>query len=304
SAHISSPQFAKSHLHSSLSSPSSQARLFYIAPFNSSPSLNSTGYDRASNYHFRVRSLSGFDNFRFDDWTSFLIGSCDGMVCFSSHHTNFFHGLHHADFVSYEFFVHNPSTRVYRHVDSPLEGFRGPLTVGIGHVSSMDDCLACIIEQSSRHLAYVYSLNSGKWRRLELELVVQFARSFGRGELVNDTLHWVMNRRSGVTCIVGFDLVGDKFIEVIPPSSEMRFEICKIDGRLCVWEEIGGGVEVWMLDKYEARDSWTRLLKLYAKAALGVNWVTYFRFMAAEKALIQVDSSEICKLCHEIYHTK
>ncbi|GAB4859102.1 hypothetical protein Ancab_010567 [Ancistrocladus abbreviatus] len=195
------------------------------------------------------------------------------MVCFGSRHTNFYHGLHPADFVGYEFFAHNASTRVYRHVDSTLEGFRGPLTVGIGYVSSMDDCLACIIEQSSRHLAYVYSLNSGKWRRLELELVVQFARSFGRGELVNDALHWVMNRRSGVTCMVGFDLVGDKFIEVIPPSSEMRFEICKIDCRLCVWEEIGGGVEVWMLEKYEARDSWTRLLKLHAKAALGVNWV-------------------------------
>ncbi|GMH22234.1 hypothetical protein Nepgr_024077 [Nepenthes gracilis] len=293
---ISSPQFAKLHLRHATSSPFVQVHFFCIISLDSFHLLNYIAYDNGRTYNFSLKSLPGLDDFRFGDLRSFLIGSSNGLVCFGVHHANFFFGLNSADYADYGFYIHNPTTHLNLYVSNPLEGFKGPLTAGFGYIPSLEDyrlVILCISERSSKTLVYVYSLNSSKWRRLKAFLDIDFARSFGRGELIDGKLHWAVTRNPTGRCILRFDLVDEKFTEVPVPTSGSQFELCAIGGRLCAWDQIGGGVEVWTREQYGASECWTILLKLDVRAALDVRFVTYFQFIDAQRVLIQTDSSEV-----------
>ncbi|XP_021764101.1 F-box/kelch-repeat protein At3g06240-like isoform X1 [Chenopodium quinoa] len=266
---ISTPNFINSHLKCTISNPFVPSNCVFIKSAYDFYILNYSAYDRYPNDNYDEKGLIKVKSLHFDDngVNTFLIGSCNGLVCFGR-------GTAFSKF-GYNFRVYNPVMGQFLHVSDPLGNFQGKLIFGFGFVSCKNDYLLLVgglQRKSYKNFVYIYSLRSNDWKKIGAFDEDEFSIYLGgRGVLVKETLHWVTTqvRRTNAKCISGFDLVDESFKDVKMPrvfwrnDHFMDFKLSEMNGSLCAWgEDIYGGVEMWMLIQYGVWDSWTKLFKI------------------------------------------
>ncbi|KAL2921856.1 hypothetical protein RDABS01_013347 [Bienertia sinuspersici] len=293
---ISTCYFIKSHINCTKSNPFVPTSSVFIKSDYCFYILNYAAYDRyPDNNHgdkglIKVKGLKFYDN----SVNTFLIGSCNGLVCFGR--GNAFAGF------DYYFRVYNPVMGQFLHVLDPLGNFQGKLIYGFGFVSCKDDYLLFVgglQRRSYDNFVYVYSLRSNDWKKIGAFDEHEFSIFLGGiGVLVNETLHWDTSqvRISNAKCICGFDLVEETFKDVRMPrmflvdDHILDFKVCEMGGSLCVWaEDVYGGVEMWSLMQYGVWDSWTKLYKIDMIFELG----NFYGCLENGKVLIQTDDGSL-----------
>ncbi|GMH05277.1 hypothetical protein Nepgr_007117 [Nepenthes gracilis] len=295
---ISSAQFAKLHLRSSISNPYAPPRSTCI--IQSLDGLFTLNYEDCDNDGSIVSRGDGdyapvndtgnrrnlvFNDFRIWDHWAHIVGSCDGLVCLNLD----------IDF----FYIWNPSIRKWRETEGPFRFYSKfwefNYIWGFGHVSSIDDYK--IVEAigdvlSDKLMAYVFTLKTRAWRRIGvLEGVVCRPT---KGVLVNETLHWAMTLPTPKEDwrIVAFDLVEETFHEIPHPKLGDRskpFFLSCMGGCLSLyWENNDKIEEIWMLKQYGDWDSWMKRYQwkgnvdLYEKS----NRAQFFGFTRTGKFLM------------------
>nr|XP_043607812.1 F-box/kelch-repeat protein At3g06240-like [Erigeron canadensis] len=203
-------------------------------------------------------------------------GCCNGLVLVSVFNREFGHNL----------VLINPTTK--ESLDLPactLEGILNKMMVihvmyGFGYDSVTDDYkVIALIYFSSYdkaiqdiHYVSVYSLRSNIWKRLFDYPYDHWHNHWYDWKclsdaFVNGCLHWVAKKgRDYPPVIVSFSLADEKFRKVPLPNlgkgvDIMSFDDCKLvdlGGKLAVLLHCKG--EVWLMNKYEVRKSWTRIL--------------------------------------------
>lgn len=232
--------------------------------------LNYSAYDRLTDDNYGQKGLIKTKILHFSDncVNTFLIGSCNGLICFGR-------GTAFSKF-GYNFRFYNPVTGRVLCVSDPLGNYQGRLICGFGFVSSKDDYMLFVgglQRRTSENFVYVYSLKSNDWRKIGEFGEDEFSIFFGgRGVLVNETLHWdkTQVRRSNAKSICGFNLVDESFKEVMMPrvfwgndDHLLDFKVTEMGGCLCAWaQDVYGGAEMWMLMQYGVWESWTKLFKI------------------------------------------
>ncbi|CAO2821296.1 unnamed protein product [Amaranthus hypochondriacus] len=266
---LSSPYFINFHMRCTNSNPFVPTKCVFIKSDYYFYILNYAAYDKYPDENHGEKGLTLIKSLHFYDngVNTFLIGSCNGLICFGR--GNEFNGF------DYYFHVYNPIMGKSLHVFDPLGNFQGKLIYGFGFVSIKDDYVLFVggLQRGSlKTFVYVYSLKSNLWKKIgafdENELSILMG---GKGVLVNETLHWNMTRirTSNARFITGFDLVNETFKDVKMPkeflgnADVLEFGLNEMGGNLCVWDEdIYGRVEIWMLMQYGVWDSWTKLFKI------------------------------------------
>ncbi|KMT16035.1 hypothetical protein BVRB_3g052090 [Beta vulgaris subsp. vulgaris] len=293
---ISTPHFIKSHLKRTNSNPFVPTSCLFIKSAYYFYILNYAAYDRCPDENYGekgltlVKSLSFYDN----GVNTFLIGSCNGLVCFGR-------GNPFAD-IDYYFHIYNPVMGQFLHVLDPLGNFQGKLIYGFGYVSGKDDYVLLIgglQRRSYENYVYVYSLRSKDWKKIGTFDEYKFSIFMGgRGVLVNETLHWVRTqvRISNAKCISGFDLSDETFKDVSMPKAFLGndhfldFSVSEMGGSLCAWaEDVYGGVEMWSLLQYGVSDSWTKLFKIDMMPDLG----NFYGCTENGKVLVQTEEGSL-----------
>ncbi|CAH1415070.1 unnamed protein product [Lactuca virosa] len=197
-----------------------------------------------------------------------LHGSCNGLVLVSA---NTFASVH-------VLVVLNPTTKEF--VELPASDYEMinasseiEIMYGFGYDSLTDDYKVVTI--SYFHYNYlippddmavhVYSLRTNTWRRVSDS---PYDHSYGRnlpGVFVNGFLHWVAMKDSDhVPVILAFSLADERFSELPSPSLHEDvdimyrndFKLVVLGGKLAVFMED----EVWLMNEYGVRESWTKIL--------------------------------------------
>lgn len=236
-----------------------------------------------------------------DNRNTFLIGSCNGLVCFGRMSRVY----SDSSVIDYFFYVYNPVMGHYHQIFDPLGNFEGNLIYGFGFVASKDDDYSLFVgglqKRSSENFMYVYSLRSKEWKKIGVLDENEFSvLCGGRGVLVNETLHWDITQvrtSSFKKCICGFDLVVEAFKYVPLPKAfssnghYLEFQLCEMNGSLCVWTEdkINRGVEMWMLKEYGAWDSWMKMFKTDMMPGLS----NFHGITENRKVLVQTDKGSL-----------
>ncbi|KAK9724776.1 hypothetical protein RND81_05G097400 [Saponaria officinalis] len=265
---ISTPLFIKSHLKQTISNPYVPYNCVFIRSPYYFYILNYGAYDRCPNDRSGEKGLIHVNNLNYYDngVNTFLIGSCNGLVCFGRGGA--------ITGYDYCFYVYNPVMDLIFDVLDPLGNFQWMLMCGFGYVSCKDDYLLLVgglQKRSSKTFVYDFSLKSKTWRKIRVfdegELSIF---SGGKGVLVNETLHWDLTQvwTPGAKSVCGFDLVDETFKEVEIPLMlldnrvNLGFKLCEINGCLGGWVVFADGVvEMWMLKQYGAWESWMNLFK-------------------------------------------
>ncbi|KAI8567027.1 hypothetical protein RHMOL_Rhmol02G0089700 [Rhododendron molle] len=255
---ISSPQFAKTHLHIAIATnkppkallrSSSDAPYFvYLADANpSSYALYSVDLPDANPTGEKLGTLPAE---RFGEW---LMASKP------------FNGLLLVHGISYEpNFLSNPFTRECKKLPkSPFsdinsnEGSRYPLR-GFGYDSCTDDYKVVMVRNDDTDTddVAVYSLKTDAWS------IIQVSHKYlepQTGVYLNDRLHWLCryNDMNGIA----FDLSDQVFREIQLPDYELECaRLVVLRGCLCLvcFLDNDEGAEVWMMNKYGVTESWTK----------------------------------------------
>lgn len=293
---ISSPNFIKSHLKCTISNPFVPTNCVFIKSAYYFYILNYSAYDRYPDDSFGEKGLTLVKSIKFYDngVNTFLVGSCNGLVCFGR--GNAFTRL------NYSFYIYNPLMGQFLNAVDPLGNFEGKLIYGFGFVSSKDDYLLFVgglQRRSYENFVYVYSLRSNDWKKIGAFDANKFSIFLGgRGVLVNETLHWdaTQVRTLNGKGIYGFDLVDEIFKDVRMPrvfrgnDLFLDFKVSEVGGCLCAWaEDIYGGVEMWMLMQYGVWDSWTKLFKIDMIPGLD----NFYGCSENGKVLVQTDDGSL-----------
>lgn len=294
---VSSPHFIKSHLNRTRSNPFVPSNCVFIKSPYFFYILNYAAYDRCPDDYRGEKGLISVKNLNFSDngVNTFLIGSCNGLVCIGRSQIS--------SFFEYRFKVYNPVMGHCYDVLDPLGNFGWKLIYGFGFVSSKDDYMLFVgglQRWSSENFVYVYSLRFKGWKKVGIfdKTELSVIRG-GGGVLVNETLHWDMTQvrtSSAKKCICGFDLLDEAFKYVPMPNvyvgngDYLDFKLCEMGGSLCAWTEvINGGLEMWMLMQYGIRDSWMKMFKIDMIPRLD----NFYGCTESGKVLVQADEGSL-----------
>ncbi|OVA00482.1 F-box domain [Macleaya cordata] len=259
--------------------------------------------------HLYSKILTRIGNFEIqkDRSRNAVVGSCNGLICFSVPHHD----------VEDPIRIHNPITQEY--VDLPrlreniFEGCMASIASGFGYHPSTNQYKVVRIayhpEELMMGIVEVYTLGDGRgWRNIG-EISYMLSCSL-RGIYVNGALHWMDDNDPGK--IVAFDLSDEEFrLLPSPPCVPLgeyhddddqlfnllkHYKLSQFGGRLCVihWDERGENVDIWSLNKEDADYhswSWTREFSI-ARRGLYMNEYQPFQpFALTENGEILLGSS-------------
>ncbi|XP_026432740.1 F-box protein At3g07870-like [Papaver somniferum] len=145
-------------------------------------------------------------------FNQYIVGSCNGLVCFLSQNTA---EDHYEDFI-----ICNPITGEYvflqRH-DGTLDGKRSDLKFGFGYLHSTNEYMVVRID-CKRKTIHVYTLGTGVgWRIIKDEFLYIFE---GVSIFANGAIHWLESMKVWENKIVAFDSADEKFKSVPSPTWE------------------------------------------------------------------------------------
>ncbi|CAK7334609.1 unnamed protein product [Dovyalis caffra] len=192
-----------------------------------------------------------------------ILGSCNGLVC----------GLLHDNPLIY---LWNPSTRESRELailDYSEDGF-----YGFGYDFKLEDykIIRGSISASTNGTdgskietqVEVFTLKSNLWRIVE-DLCCGVVLG-GPGRLANGVLHWLVSQENGGSKkykMVSFDLIEEKFLEMVPlrgltdDENNGYLELEVLGDWLCLYSHYGRpSCEAWIMKEYSSEASWTRFL--------------------------------------------
>ncbi|XP_042499685.1 F-box protein CPR1-like [Macadamia integrifolia] len=230
-------------------------------------------------YLLRFRAAVKLDlPFNSPDYTTEVVGSCNGLLCISSYGLTWYH--------KDDIFLWNPSTRRYKKlpftpIECPIQ-FRIAHLIGygFGYDPITDDYKLVRVVQSygrddsSWHSEVkVYSLSTNSWRRIRNMPFHLGTRLIGVH--ANSALHWVADRFkrpfSSPTIVVSFDLKDEEYREVpLPDFVDLKFcmTIGFLGGQLVLCNFLGVHFEVWLLKDYGVRDSWTKQFLIEGQSSM------------------------------------
>ena len=224
-----------------------------------------------------------------------LVGSCNGILCFTDCVTS----------KSKDVYLWNPSIRKFKRLpDTCLTQLR-TLVLGFGYDSQNNDYKVVRISQTrvkdvlAREVE-VYSLSSDSWKRVGLGISWTpnaFSFSFNgilAFPFVSGHLHWmieVMEVGGGQemrfsAMILSFDVSSEKFKELPLPDDEGSFIVTKcvtsFKGKLALIK-FGYGVQphsmlcsIWVMKEYGVLDSWNKLCVLPVDAFIDFTGFTNY----------------------------
>ncbi|KAK4783723.1 hypothetical protein SAY86_018091 [Trapa natans] len=195
-----------------------------------------------------------------------LLGSCNGLICLSN--------------AADDIIIWNPSLRKHRFLPNfsvkARKRSQMPLlsvcVYGFGFVHNSEDYkllrLLQYISQPAESDVCVYSMASNSWRRIHnLPYSLIYPRKMG--VFVNMALHWIMTPEltlDSPNYIVGFNLESEDFSVI--PQPEILDQSCEIDVAvldccLCMVASYKDtGVDVWIMNNYGKKDSWSKLFSI------------------------------------------
>lgn len=234
--HPSFPRLHCNHLDSAHDSDGKLSFIFYTEGSDEEP-FHYTEYVEKLNRFSRIKMI----NFRPPFKESYILGSCNGLICFNTRLDNSFY-LQPA-------YICNPITREYIVIPN-IE--RKRFLSGFGYIPSTKEYKVVRIYNSKEDPDYgitqVYTLGSGiGWRNSrKMDYNVLSFRQLGA--FANGAIHWVDSRGS----IVAFDLIDEEFrlLSSSPPCSLPAFvELHVFGGFLCACHHSIGGFDTWVLRK-------------------------------------------------------
>ncbi|KNA24179.1 hypothetical protein SOVF_018080 [Spinacia oleracea] len=181
-----------------------------------------------------------------------LIGSCNGLVCFS--------------FQADHLIIHNPATRAYKTLPNlPLtkkycEVF-APIGFGYDCISDDYKVLQFAMKPSSGKIEYetlLYSWRTNAWEIIQNPPWNWDTVKLFPGILVNNSLHWMGCENKEIKC---FNLSTKRYYEItlpgkISPGYSPTLGILR--GQLAV---VTYYLDIWILKEYGVQESWTRLFR-------------------------------------------
>ncbi|CAK7329221.1 unnamed protein product [Dovyalis caffra] len=205
----------------------------------------------------------------------FILGSCNGLVC----------GLFESDPLIH---IWNPSTRESKEVALPNYLDACECFYGFGYDSQLDDykiIVGSMCTSPNRHgskietKVEVFTLKSNSWRTVQ-DLCFSVLLG-GPGALANGVLHWLVTQDSGrPTAMVSFDLVEEKFQEMVPlrgltgDAIYWHYELGVLGEWLCLYSDYGlsSDCEAWIMKEYSSEASWTSFLRFKGESNPGA-WI-------------------------------
>ncbi|KAL4570290.1 hypothetical protein LXL04_025942 [Taraxacum kok-saghyz] len=248
---ISEPQFIKIHQNTH-----NRSHLIFVSNLHPLYSLPI--------HHHEAESPQEPTKIRFEtDNTSIALhGSCNGLVLLTTHH----------DFTCFQLVVLNPTTGEFLKSQNPVMKSRTDfleieIMYGLGYDSVTDDYKVVIVSYFHNHgiippdnmSVHVHSLRTKTWKRITDS---PYDHSYGMslpGVFVNGFLHWIAKKNSDhLPVIVAFNLADENFSELPSPNFKIDCKLIALNGKLAVFMED----EVWLMNEYGVRESWTKILVL------------------------------------------
>ncbi|KAJ4826999.1 hypothetical protein Tsubulata_044358 [Turnera subulata] len=207
---------------------------------------------------------------------SFLIGSCNGLVCFALRWD--------------QILVWNTFTSSYRKLPDISRG--RTYIYGFGYDSASDDYKVLFIGTGPDHdpkpgdgaRVHIFSLKTGSWKKVENpdDTYLQFIQRWRKGLFLNQLLHWqsgcgllsngALHWQSGgdgslaAEKIFAFDLSKEKFYDVPSPISGYRYQNHHSMGVvgeyfcMCFSDFHEGTNSVWVMKEYCNEASWVHFI--------------------------------------------
>ncbi|KAK9684415.1 hypothetical protein RND81_10G208400 [Saponaria officinalis] len=233
----------------------------------------------------------------------FIVDSCNGVLC-----------IH----IMEEYFcLWNPVTNQYKtvpHYNETFDNVVSDVTLeagGFGYISNVNDykIFAMFLSHSDQRVCnfYLFSLNSGTWKRLTQLDESNYARKLCNdiASCIDETLYWPVSKPRNRTLVgyVGFDLQHERMKRVVKVPWLRRYaqvdEIFKVNGcmSLCCRKKLYGPVsDVWTLKKeiQGGLENWVKL------ASFDERNVEVRGFTANGKCLVQrYGQLELIDPCHQ-----
>ncbi|XP_026441795.1 F-box/kelch-repeat protein At3g06240-like [Papaver somniferum] len=152
-----------------------------------------------------------------------------------------------------ELVLWNPATAEYKTVPAPPNKQAGGVPI-FGYDYKIDDYIFVLISYERLVMA-VYTLRSNSWKSIEV--------GPGDGVFVNGTCHWLVGTRDNSKVIVSLDISNEKFVELQLPkepleNNHLLRNVWVLEGCLSVVNAIGVHSEIWVMQTYGVRESWTK----------------------------------------------
>ncbi|XP_065862756.1 F-box/kelch-repeat protein At3g06240-like [Euphorbia lathyris] len=256
---ISDPEFVKLHLKRAKQTTNLHCnRLFLSSSFPRSIDLESySSHQSITNVAFPA-ILKGPPTFSVR-----ILGSCNGVICLLDDYG--------------KMFLWNPATRDYKELPNPNGAVYTIFLHGFGYNVSTDDYGILSVSDSvgngtKETLIELYSLKRNTWRKIDAVVDSDSDSVTKRsGIFWNGALYWLKVKKidlKEVYTIVSFDMVEEKFEDVISLDDEFDPKICRaslgqLGNRLCVFCEWRGRcLEGLVLINGRKEVFWSRLFSL------------------------------------------
>ncbi|XP_026443429.1 F-box/kelch-repeat protein At3g06240-like [Papaver somniferum] len=238
-----------------------------------------------------------------DDNIHSIIGSCNGLILLWAE-------------PSETLYLWNPSTREYREIIGAPTAVKN-LSYGFGYDAKTDNYkLVCIATGFSNDIGVlddfseVYLYIAGSWSRGQN---IPYSCSDGtEAVLLNgvlhwlgETVHWTGDTATHEETIICFDINSEKFMDLPFPegtmtSPEQSLDVQVLGDSLCLVSIVGKvRVDVWVMQNYGVRESWTKELTItHEIITANPSSLTFYGFTKNAEILIQLDD------CFGLYDRK
>ncbi|XP_023888146.2 F-box/kelch-repeat protein At3g06240-like [Quercus suber] len=275
---ITSPNFISTHLNivNNKKDDNDHAYLIQTCIRYNSPKIPITRkvlcFDRTfdSLFEYSVPSV-------FDLNTSFLIGSCNGLVCLAQ--------LRKLTAASDAIYLWNPSIRKFKRLPDSCSSRKAFwLSPGLGYQSKTNDYKVVKL-WGTPVVAEVYTLSSDSWRKVEISLrakvVVTRIEPYPFPLFFSGALHWFAYHSEGErkfldpTMILLFDVNNEKFREMALPDGDklivQYLSVFKGDLAFisCGYPENDDDLQsdsqqcfIWVMRDYGVDESWNKLFSI------------------------------------------
>ncbi|KAH7843924.1 hypothetical protein Vadar_022450 [Vaccinium darrowii] len=186
-----------------------------------------------------------------------IVGSCNGLVC-----------IYYYEKLVDNCCLWNPSTRESHILPYYGEGTNFGFSYGFGYDSFNDDYKVIRVGFAKGPTEVkVYSLKTDSWRRIEgfpSNLII--FRPLESSKHVNGSIHWTAtNLSSNSWVITALDLGEETYKEIPKPNYVKEFALVSVralKGCLCVVCEDDLSFDVWVMNDYGRKESWTKLVSM------------------------------------------